>query len=163
MNRRAGETSAGAQEFVVVAEESAGVTATPELENRILVWSFSDSVAYTLESCDCYSTDSTGPLHFSVARFIQTELDNFYADFSEWFNLAEYPDVLEQLDLPEVSLFLKAAEAPNNTDCSTIGDYDCFSGLCAVIRHRLEQRSLEQIKLAAELFNWTIECGLDLA
>ena len=104
-----------------------------------------------------------GTLHFSVAQFIQTQLDNFYAEFSEWFNLAEYPDVLEQLDPPEVALFLKAAEAPDNTDYSTIGDYDCFSGLCAVIRHRLEQRSLEQIKLAAELFNWTIECGLDRA
>jgi hypothetical protein len=32
-----------------------------------------------------------------------------------------------------------------------------------VIRQRLEERSLEQIKLAAELFNWTIECGLFLA
>ena len=27
-------------------------------------------------------------------------------------------------------------------------------------RHRLDQRSLEQIKLAAELFNWTIDFGL---
>ncbi len=28
------------------------------------------------------------------------------------------------------------------------------------IRHRLDQQSLEQIKLAAELFNWTIDFGL---
>ena len=46
------------------------------------------------------------------------------------------------------------------SDFSSIESYDCFSGLCAVIRHRLDQRSLEQIKLAAELFNWTIEFGL---
>ena len=73
------------------------------------------------------------------------------------------PDVLEQLDPSEVAAFRKAAGAPEDTAFSTIGNYDCFSGLCAVIRQRLEQRSLEQIKLAAELFNWTIECGLDLA
>ena len=63
----------------------------------------------------------------------------------------------------EVEAFRKAAGAPEDTDFSTIGNYDCFSGLCAVIRQRLEERSLEQIKLAAELFNWTIECGLFLA
>jgi len=59
-------------------------------------------------------------------------------------------------------MFLKAAgAATEDADFSSIENYDCFSGLCAVIRHRLDQRSLEQIKLAAELFNWTIDFGLD--
>jgi hypothetical protein len=163
MNQRSGETSGRAQEFVVAPEESAGVTAKPKLADRILVWSLTDTDAYTLERCDWYGADSFEPLDFSVAQFIRDELDNFYADFSEWFNLAEYPDVLEQLEPSEAAAFRKAAGAPEDTDFSTIGNYDCFSGLCAVIRQRLEQRSLEQIKLAAELFNWTIECGLFLA
>jgi hypothetical protein len=73
-------------------------------------------------------------------------LDNFYADFSDWFSLAEFPDMEEQLEPSEVMVFLRAA-----------------GGLRGVIRHRLDQRSLDQIKLAAELFNWTIDCGLFLA
>ena len=132
----------------------------PELTDRILVWSLSDTDGYTLESCDWCSADSIGYVYFLTSQFIKDQLDLFYGLFSECFNLAEYPDVLEQLQPHEVALFLKAAEAPDNTDFSTLEDYDCFSGLCAVIRHRLEQRSLEQIKLAAELFNWTIDCGL---
>jgi len=87
----------------------------------------------------------------------------FYGLFSDWFNLAEFPDVECQLEPSEAAAFFKAAGAPEDTDFSTIGNYDCFSGLCAVIRHRLDQRSLDQIKLAAELFNWTIDCGLFLA
>jgi hypothetical protein len=163
MNRRGVEKSGGAKEFVVVAEESAGVTAAPELENRILVWSLSKTDADTFEGCDWYRPDAFGSLHYAVRKFILDSLNCFYAEFSEWFNLAEYPDVLEQLQPPDVALFLKAAEAPDSTDFTTIENYDCFSGLCAVIRHRLEQRSLDQIKLAAELFNWTIDCGLFLA
>lgn len=50
--------------------------------------------------------------------------------------------------------------APENADFQSIKNYDCFAGLCAVIRHRLGQQSLERIKQAAELFNWTIEFGL---
>jgi hypothetical protein len=136
---------------------------TPELTDRILVWSLSDTDAYTLESCDWCSTDSIGHFYFLTGQFIQDQLDLFYGLFSELLNLAESPDVLEQLQPSEVAMFLKAAGAPDNTDFSTIENYDCFSGLYAVIRHRLEQPSLEQIKLAAELFNWTIECGLFLA
>jgi hypothetical protein len=60
----------------------------------------------------------------------------------------------------EVAVFLKAAGAPDDADFSSIENYDCFSGLCAAIRQRLDQRSLEEIKLAAELFNWTIDFGL---
>ncbi len=135
----------------------------PELADRILVWSLSDTDAYTLENCGWYGADSFGPLHFSVAQFIQGQLGLFYGLFSECFNLSEFPDVECQLEPSETAAFLKAAGAPDGADFSSIENYDCFSGLCAVIRHRLEQRSLEQIKLAAELFNWTIECGLFLA
>jgi hypothetical protein len=132
----------------------------PELTDRILVWSFSDTADDTFESCDWYSADSFGSLHFSVAQFIQNQLGNLYAVFSEWFNLAEFPDVGEQLESSEVTVFLKAAGAPDDADFSSIENYDCFSGLRGVIRHRLEKRSLEQTKLAAELFNWTIDFGL---
>lgn len=135
---------------------------TPGLVDRILVWWYSETVAYTQENCEWCTPESFGNLHYTVAQFIQSQLDGFYAEFSEWFNLAEFPDVLEQLEPPEVAVFLKAAGAPDDTDYSSIENYDCFSGLCAVIRHRLDQRSLEQLKLAAELFNWTIDCGLFL-
>ena len=135
----------------------------PELSDRILVWSFSKTDADTFESCDWCSTDSTGQLYFLASQFIKSALDNFYADFSEWFNLAEFPDVEGQLEPSETAVFLKAAGAPDGSDFSSIENYDCFSGLRGVIRHRLDQRSLEQIKLAAELFNWTIDCGLFLA
>jgi hypothetical protein len=92
-------------------------------------------------------------------------LYEFYADFSEWFNSADFPDVEEQLEPSEKAVFLKAAGAPDDWDpgpdnASSMDDYDSFSGLRAVIRHRLDQRSLEQINLAADLFNWTIEFGL---
>lgn len=132
----------------------------PELEDRILVWWYSETDAYTHEHCDSFAPASFGHLHFTVAQFITSQLDEFYSGFSEWFNLAEFPDVLEQLEEPEVAVFLKAAGATDCTDFESIQKYDCFSGLCAVIRHRLDQRSLDQLKLAAELFNWTIEFGL---
>ena len=127
---------------------------------QILVWSYSDTDAYTLESCDLYNADSLDYLRLGASQFIRDQLDLFYAVFSEWFNLAEFPDVLEQLQPPEVAVFLKAAGAPEDTDFRSVTNYDCFSGLRAVIRHRLDQGSLEQIKLAAELFNWTIDFGL---
>ena len=135
----------------------------PELSDRILVWSFSNTDSYTLETCDWYSTDSIGSVYLSASQFIEEELDNFYADFSDWFNLAEFPDIEEQLEPSEVMVFLKAAGAPDDTDFSSKENHDCFSGLRGVIRHRLDQRSLDQIKLAAEMFNWTIDCGLFLA
>lgn len=132
----------------------------PPQPDRILVWSYSNTDAYTLEYCDWYTPDSFWHLHFSVNQFINDQLDEFYAEFSEWFNMAEYPDVAEQLMASETAVFLKGAEAPENADFDSIENYDCFSGLRAVVRHRLDQRSLEQIKLAAELFNWTIDFGL---
>jgi hypothetical protein len=131
----------------------------PGLADRILVWSYSDTNAYTFEGYDWCSADSFGPLHLLVSQFIRNQLDLFYAEFSEWFNLAEFPDVEDQVQPSEVAVFLKTAGAPD-ADFSSIESYDCFSGLCAVIRHRLDQGSLEQIKLAAELFSWTIELGL---
>ncbi len=147
----------------MVAKESAGVTATPKLENRILVCWFSDTDACTLEDCDWRSADSIEYICLSASQFIKDQLGLFYGLFSDWFNLAEFPDVEWQLEPSEAAVFLKAAGAPDNADFRSIENYDCFSGLSAVIRHRLDQRSLEQIKLAAELFNWTIECGLFLA
>jgi hypothetical protein len=132
----------------------------PGLADRILVWSYSDTDAYTLETCDWYSADSFGHLCLSANQFIGDQLDLFYAEFSEWFNLAEFPDVKEQLQSSELAMFLKEAGAPVDADFSSIENYDRFSGLRAVIRHRLERRSLDQVKLAAELFNWTIDYGL---
>jgi hypothetical protein len=134
----------------------------PELADRILVWCYSETIAYTRETCDWYAPASFGEMHFEVAHFIQSQLDEFYAEFSEWFNLAEFPDVLEQLKPSEFPVFLKAAGAPDEIDDSSIDNYDCFSGLCAVIRHRLGLRSFEELKLAAELFNWAIDCALFL-
>jgi hypothetical protein len=132
----------------------------PAPPDRILVWSYSYTDAYTLESCDWCAPDSFWHLHFSVSQFINDQLDEFYAEFSEWFNLADFPDVEEQLLPSETAVFLKGAGAPENADFDSVENHHCFSGLCAVIRHRLAQRSLEQIKLAAELFNWTIDFGL---
>ena len=132
----------------------------PEPPHRILVWSYSYTDAYTLENCDWFGPESFSYLHFSVNQFINDQLDEFYAEFSEWFNLAEFPDVEEQLLPSETAVFLKGAGAPENADFDSIENYDCFSGLCAVIRHRLDQRSLELVNLAAELFNWTIDFGL---
>jgi hypothetical protein len=132
----------------------------PGTPDRILVWSYSYTDAATLESCDWYTADSLWHFHLSVSQFINLELREFYAEFSEWFNVADFPDVGEQLLESETAVFLKGAGAPENADFDSVENYDCFSGLCAVIRHRLDQRSLEQIKLAAELFNWIIYFGL---
>jgi hypothetical protein len=132
----------------------------PGVSDRILVWSYSNTDAYTLEYCDWYSPSSFDHMQFEVSQFIRDQLDEFYAEFSEWFNLAEFPDVEEQFLPPEKPVFLRAAGAPADTDFGEIENYDCFSGLCAVIRYRLDQRSLGDLKEAAELFNWTIDFGL---
>src|ERR1017187_5498657 len=128
--------------------------------DQTLVWLYSYTDAYTLESCDWYAPDSFGYLHLLVSQFIGDQLDEFYAEFSEWFNLAEFPDVEGQLWPTETAVFLKGAGAPADADLSSVENYNPFSGLCAVIRHRLEERSPEQVKRAAELFNWTIDFGL---
>jgi hypothetical protein len=130
-------------------------------EDRMLVWCLSDTNAYTLETCDWYTPKSFGLLQLSVAEFIRDQLDGTYADFSEWFNLAEFPDVGEHLDPGEMSVYLEAAGADGNADVDMADD--CFAGLRGVISHRLEGGSLQQTKRAAELFNWTIECGLSQA
>jgi hypothetical protein len=130
------------------------------LANRILVWSLSDTDTYTLENCDWCTADSIGEFHFLARQFIEDELALLYGEFSEWFNLAEFPDVGGKLEQSEVTVFLEAAGAPTGVNLGSAENYDCFSGLCAVIRHRLSERSLEKIKLAAELFNWTIDYGL---
>src|SRR5580704_16742684 len=101
----------------------------PALADRILVCSYSDTDAYTLEYCDWYSADQLSHLHFSASEFINDQLNEFYAEFSEWFNLAEYPDIAEQFEPSEVAVFLTAAGAPSDTDFRAIGDYDSFSGL----------------------------------
>jgi hypothetical protein len=132
-----------------------------EPADRILVWLYSNTDAYTLERYDSCTPDSFwNPHFFWPSQFIGDELDEFYSDFSEWFNFGEFPDVEEQLLPSETAVFVKRAGAPPDADFSSIKNHDCFAGLCAVIRHRLQQRSLEQVKLAAELFNWTIEFGL---
>jgi hypothetical protein len=132
----------------------------PRLPDRILVWSYSYTDAYTLENCDWYGSDSLWQLHFSVSQFINDQLDGFYEEYSEWFDSVDFPDVEEQLLPSETAVFLKGARAPENADVDSVAKHRRFSGLCAVIRHRLDQRSLEQIKLAVELFNWTIDFGL---
>jgi len=86
-------------------------------------------------------------------------LDELYAEYSEWFNLQSFP-IEEQLLLSETAVFCAGAGAPADIDFTSVENYYCFSGLRAVIRHRLDQRSLEQIKLAAELFSWTVDFGL---
>jgi hypothetical protein len=131
------------------------------LADRIFVWSYSNTDNYTLESSDWCNADSVGYVLFSAGQFIKDQLDLFYSEFADWLNLAEFFDVEEQLQPSEVAVFLKAAGAPGSVDFRSIENYDCFSGLRAVIRHRLDQGSLDQIKLAAELFNRTIDFGLD--
>jgi hypothetical protein len=125
-----------------------------------MVWSYSYLEGETFETLDWYSPESILDMSFSVAQIIEAQLYAFYGQFSECFNLADFPDVLYYLPPSERPLFLSAAGVPVDTDAHSVGNYDCFSGLCAVIRHRIKQRSLEQVKSAAELFNWTIDFGL---
>jgi hypothetical protein len=120
---------------------------SPGVSDRILVWSYSNTDAYTLEYCDWYSPSSFEHMQFEVSQFIGDQLDEFYAEFSEWFNLAEFPDVEEQLLPPEKPVFLRAAGAPADVDFGEIENYDSFSGLRAVIRYRLDQRSLEHLTI----------------
>ena len=117
--------------------------ASERLADRILLWSYSNTDAYTLERCEWHAAHSFGHLHVLASQFIGGQLDEFYAEFSEWFNLAEFPNVEEQLQPSELAMFLKAAGAPEDVDFISIENYDCFSGLRAVIRHRLDQRSLD--------------------
>ena len=69
------------------------------------------------------------------------------------------------METSEKALFLEAARAPvecipDPDNAGWMGEYDSFSGLQAVIKHRLHDRSLEQLKKAVELFNYTSDCGL---
>ena len=105
----------------------------PRLRDRVLVWSLSDTDAYTLECLDWYDAGSLSNVQILTAQFIEGQLDLFGGLFGESFSLAEYPDVLDQLQPPEIALFLKAADAPEDTDFSSVGDYDCYSGLCSII------------------------------
>jgi hypothetical protein len=136
------------------------MTDAQELADRTLVWSYRDINGYTLESCKWYNSDQFRDLHFAAGKFIRDQLSQFYAEFSEWFNLADFPDVVEQMEASEVPVFIRVAGFAG--DGSTIEYCDSFSGLRAVIRCRIDQFSLEQIKMAAALFNWTIDFGLDL-
>jgi hypothetical protein len=135
----------------------------PEPGDRILLWSLSVTDAYTLESCGWFHPDSFGSLHVSVSEFVRAQLDTFYAGHSEYFNLAEYPDLVEQLLPSEMPIFRAAAGVPEDANLGSIADFDTFRGLRHVIPRRLECSSLEELELAADLFNWTIDSGLFLS
>ncbi len=128
----------------------------------IVVWGYCKTNVSTLEICEWHDSLSFERLQTSVAQFIEYALRELYADFSEWFNLAEYPDVLETFDPSEKAVFLRAAGAPDDIADFDLGNCDCFSGLLAVIRQQLASRSISQLREAAKLFNWTVESGLFL-
>ena len=134
----------------------------PELADRILVWTLSDADAYTLESCDWFNPHALGSLR-SLSDFIHTQLDAFYGAYSEYFNLAEYPDVAEQLQPTEITIFRSAAGVPEDAPSDSIADYGTYHGLRTVILRRLELGTLKGMQLAADLFNWTIDFGLFLS
>jgi hypothetical protein len=134
----------------------------PRLADDFVVWAYSKTSVCTHEICEWYDSLSFEDLHISVAEFIEHEIRERYQDFSEWFNLAEYPDVLELFEPSEKMVFLRAAAAPDDADRCNLENYDCFSVLLAVIRHRLAQATIDQLKQAAQLFNWTVESGLFL-
>src|SRR5471030_130634 len=113
------------------------MTDAQELADRTLVWSYRDINGYTLESCKWYNSDQFRDLHFAAGKFIRDQLSQFYAEFSEWFNLADFPDVVEQMEASEVPVFIRVAGFAG--DGSTIEYCDSFSGLRAVIRCRIDQ------------------------
>ena len=55
----------------------------PRLTDRIFVWSFGDTDAYTVENCDWCSTDSIGHVYFLASQFIKDRFAIFYGEFSE--------------------------------------------------------------------------------
>jgi hypothetical protein len=128
--------------------------------DQAIVWAHSDTAAFNYEFCDWFRSDSIAQLHTAATTLINDQLHELYAQFSEELNLAEFPDVEEQLSPSEAAVFRKAAGAHLDTDSQRLEHSDCFTGLCTVIRQRLEQPSLAQIKGAAELFNWTMDSGL---
>jgi hypothetical protein len=133
-----------------------------ELADRTLAWSYihNAETPYTVERFDSYALDQSAHFYYEMSKFIRDGLDELYAEYSEEFNLADYPDVEGFLSPTETNVFLKGAGAADIADVRSINNHDRLPGLFAVIRHRLDQRSLEQIKSAADLFNWTIACGL---
>lgn len=131
-----------------------------DMADRILLWLHADTDAYTVERVDWVAPEAFHRMHYEVAKFIESQYDIFSTTFSDWFHLADFPDVLEQLEPSEVPVFLKAAKAPDGTDSFAIQNFDRLAGLCAVISHCLGCRSAAGLTRAAELFNWTIECGL---
>lgn len=137
------------------------------LADRLAVWSYLDTDSYSRQTFSTFNPSSPNQLQFEVTDLIEEHIRTLYNDYSEWFNLAEYPDVYEQLEASEMPIFLKAAGAPadwtpdlENQSCYE--DFDSGDGLVAVIRHRLQQRSPESLKAAIKLYDYLVEFGLFL-
>jgi hypothetical protein len=133
---------------------------TPDITDFTFVWSFAETSAHKMESLDWFGAESDSRLLFDVREFINSQLDEFYAEFSESFNLANYPDVEDQFSPEEVPVFRRTVGMPLDAEYGEYKNYNCFAGLCAVIRERLKDEAVDNIRGAAELFNWTIDVGM---
>ena len=116
----------------------------------------------TFEWVHSYDSNNILLLQAELRQAIENDLSIVYDNYSEWFNLAEYPDVEEQLDVSEIPLFRRAAGVDPDAEECVYGIGDEYDGLRAVIMHRLGSSDFARLESAARLFNWTIECGLDL-
>jgi len=119
-------------------------------QDAVFFLEFSDTAGYTFEDVRWYSPERLPDLHPALCQFIRTQLNEAYAGHSEWLNLAEYPDIEEQLESAEVEVFRSAGGIEG----------DEFHGLRAVVLHRLENTTVEGMQSAIELFQWVLDCGL---
>ncbi len=125
--------------------------------DRIFLWARSETHYSQIEFCQSYCPSSFSRLHHDASEFIFSQLDEFYREFCDWIHLADFPDVEEQISPSELLILPTVFSLASSEDLSKNRSSDCFSALCAVIRHRLNQQSLEGLIQAAHLFNYTIE------
>ena len=131
------------------------------LADTIFVWSFVEVDCGKAESFEWFVSPRTD-LYSTVRQRIEGYLSLVSNGYGEYLNGAEFPDLKEQLKDDEVSVFLKAADVPMDCDPDEKFEaYNNFSGLVAVIRHRMQANTLESLRSAAELFNWTVDFGLN--
>lgn len=128
--------------------------------DQIFLWARSETHFSQIEFCESYSPSSFSRLQHDASEFILWQLDEFYQEFCDWIQLADFPDVEEQFLPSEEPLLASIAGLASAKDHSEKPSSECFSALCGVIRHRLNQQTIQGLIQAANLFNYTIEYGV---
>jgi hypothetical protein len=125
-----------------------------------LVWFYSNTSACAFERVYWFLKNERAEARARLSWFIRTQLDVLYEQERKAFDTAQYPDLATELLHSEGDVFLAAIGAPPGSETAFDAGSRAFRGVRAVIEHRLAGGSEEQLKRAADLFNYLVEFGL---